>query len=270
MESVSVHGVAVPALGLGTARMRGDECRQAVMTGLELGYRHIDTAQMYKNEDAVGDAVAQSSVDRDEVFLVTKLLRGNLRYDDVLDSFAESLDRLQMEYVDLLLIHAPSRSVPVSESVRAMNELQDQGAVNHIGVSNFSVSQLQEAMEASETPILTNQVEYHPFKSQGSLLEFCIENDVLLTAYSPLNLGSGLSDEMLQEIGTRHGKTPAQVALRWLVQQEYVAAIPKASQERHLAENIDIFDFELSEAEMEQVFELQGGLLTRLRSLLQL
>ncbi|WP_396613146.1 aldo/keto reductase [Haloferax sp. S1W] len=270
MESVSVQGVEVPALGVGTARMRGAECRDAVKVGLELGYRHLDTAQMYKNEDAVGAAVADSGVDRDELFVVTKILRSNLRYDDVLRSFEESLARLQMDYVDLLLIHAPSRTVPVTESLRAMNELQDQGTVRHIGVSNFSVKQLKDAIQASETPILTNQVEYHPFKSQRTLLEFCIENDVLLTAYSPLNRGAGLSNDTLQAIGSRHGKTPAQVALRWLVQQEHVAAIPKASQKPHLRENIDIFDFELTDAEMEQIFDLQGGLLTRLRSLLNL
>ena len=267
MEYISVQGVEVPALGLGTARMRGEECRIAVEEALELGYRHIDTAQMYDNEEMVGAAVSESEVDRDEVFLVTKILRSNLGYDDVLSSFEQSLQRLQMDYVDLLLIHAPSRSVPVVESLRAMNELQDEGKVRHIGVSNFSVSQMREAIQSSETPILTNQIEYHPFKDQNDILEFCIENDIMLTAYSPLNVGS-ISNGTLQEIGDRYGKTPAQVSLRWLIQQENVSAIPKASQTKHLQENLDIFDFQLTDREMEQIFELQGGLLTRIRSLL--
>jgi len=270
MEHVSVQGVEIPALGLGTARMKGEECRTAVAEGLDLGYRHVDTAQMYDNEEMVGAAIAESDVDRDEVFLVTKVLRDNLAYDDLLRSVRGSLDRLGTEYVDLLLIHAPSRTVPVAESLRAMNELQDGGAVRHVGVSNFSVSQLREAIDASRTPILTNQVEYHPFHEQPDVLEFCIDNDVMLTAYSPLNVGKGLSNETLREIGERHGKTPAQVALRWLLQQPNVSAIPKSSRREHLRENLAVFDFELTDEEMERIFELQGGLLTRIRTALGL
>lgn len=267
MEYVSVHGVEVPALGLGTARMKGDECRDTVEAALDLGYRHIDTAQMYDNEEAVGDAIADSTVDREDVFLVTKILRDNLSYEDVLRSFSESLARLQTEYVDLLLIHAPSRTVPIEASLRAMNELQAQGRVEHIGVSNFSVDQMQDAIDASETPILTNQVEYHPFERQDDVLEFCIESDVMLTAYSPLNKGD-LSHPTLAEIGSQKGKTPAQVALRWLLQQDTVSAIPKAARRTHLKENLDVFDFRLTSEEMEQVFQLDRGLQTRLRSLL--
>jgi diketogulonate reductase-like aldo/keto reductase len=267
MEYESVQGVEVPALGLGTARMTGDECRDAVGTGLELGYRHIDTAQMYDNEEAVGDAVADSGVNREDIFLVTKILRDNLAYEEVLRSFSESLEHLQTDYVDLLLIHAPSRTVPVEESLKAMNELQEQGRVKHIGVSNFSVNQMRDAIQASETPILTNQVEYHPFKRQDNILEFCIENDVMLTAYSPLNKGS-LSNPTLAEIGDRYGKTAAQVALRWLLQQDTVSAIPKAAQRTHLEENLTVFDFQLTDGEMEQLFQLDSGLRTRLQSLL--
>lgn len=266
MEHVSARGVEIPALGFGTARMDKEESRKAVHTALELGYRHLDTAQMYSNEDAVGNAVQESDIDRDEVFLVTKIHRKNLAYEDVLDSFEISLSRLKMDYVDLLLIHAPSRSVPVAESMQAMNELQDQDKVKHIGVSNFSISQLQEAQAVSETPVITNQVEYHPFKDQSKLVEFCVDNDLLLTAYSPLNVGNGLDDDTLVRIGERYGKTPAQVALRWLLQQRKVAAIPKAATRAHQKENIDIFDFELTTEEMNAIFELQGGVLTQLRT----
>lgn len=270
MDYVTVQGVEVPALGFGTWPMKGETCRTAVRTALEHGYRHVDTAQMYENEAAVGGAIADSAIPREEVFLVTKLLRGNLAHEDVLRSTAESLDHLDTDYVDLLLIHSPSRSVPIEESIGAMNRLQDEGAVEHIGVSNFSVAQLEAAIDASETPILTNQVEYHPFTGRGDLLEFCLDNDVMLTAYSPVARGRVLGNETLEEIGDRYGKTPAQVALRWLVQQEMVAAIPKAANPTHIAENVDVFDFELTAAEMDRIFDLGGGLMARLRSRLGL
>ncbi|QFU81425.1 aldo/keto reductase [Natronorubrum aibiense] len=256
MEAVSIRSVDVPALGLGTWPMRGDACTQAVTTALELGYRHVDTAQMYDNEDAVGRAIADSSVDRDDVFVTTKLLRENLRRDDALESFRRSLDRLEMEYVDLLLIHAPNPSVPIEETIRVMNRLQDEGSVRQIGVSNFSIEQVQEAMTASETPILTNQVLYHPYRDRSAMLEFCRDNELVLTAYSPLGEGSIATDETLAEIGATYDKTAAQVALRWLLQQETVSAIPKASSQEHLRENIDIFDFELTDAEMDHIFAL--------------
>lgn len=270
MDYVTAHGVDVPALGFGTWPMRGETCRTAVRTALEYGYRHVDTAQMYQNEAAVGRAIADSGVPREDVFLVTKLLRGNLAHEDVLRSTAASLERLDTDYVDLLLIHSPSRSVPIEETIGAMNRLQAEGTVEHIGVSNFSVAQLEAAMEASETPVLTDQVEYHPFTSQSDLLEFCLDHDVVLTAYSPVARGRVLGNDTLGEIGERYGKTPAQVALRWLVQQEIVAAIPKAATPEHIAENVDVFDFELTPDEMERVFDLQGGLLTRLRARLGL
>ena len=203
------------------------------------------------------------------MFLVTKILRQNLGHDDVLSSVEESAQRLGTE-IDLLLIHAPSRSVPIEESINAMNELQERGIVEHIGVSNFSVEQMREAITASNTPILTNQVEYHPFKSQSEILEFCIENGIVLTAYSPLGKGRAIGNEVLEGISQQYGKTAAQVALRWLIQQEMVVAIPKASNQTHIEENFDVFDFELSDEEMERIFDMQGGLLSRLRSLLGL
>jgi diketogulonate reductase-like aldo/keto reductase len=269
MEYVSVHGVDVPALGFGTWQLRGDACREAVADAHDAGYRHVDTAQMYENEAAVGRAIADADVDREEVFLVTKILRRNLAREDVHRSVEESLDRLDT-YVDLLLIHAPSRTVPIEESIGAMNELQADGRVRHVGVSNFSASQLEAAMDASDTPILTNQVEYHPFRSQRDLLEFCLDEEVMLTAYSPVARTDVVGNETLREIGDRYGKTEAQVALRWLVQQPLVSAIPKAASAEHRAENLAIFDFELSDAEMERVFDLQGGLVSRLRSRLGL
>ncbi|WP_323191744.1 aldo/keto reductase [Halostella sp. PRR32] len=270
METVTVQGVDVPVLGLGTARMEGEECRNAVETALDLGYRHLDTAQMYDNEAAVGAAIRDHPVDREDLFVTTKIDPSNLSPDDVHASFEASLDRLGAEYVDLLLIHAPRDYAPVAETIGAMNELQEAETVRHIGVSNFSVDGLRAAIDASETPILTNQVEYHPYTDQTDLLSFCIDTDVLLTAYSPLAKGKVSDDETLAEIGDRYDKTPSQVALRWLLQQDRVAAIPKASSRDHMAENLDVFGFELSNEEMETVFDLQGGLLDRLRMALGL
>jgi diketogulonate reductase-like aldo/keto reductase len=269
MEYVNTQGVEVPALGFGTYPMKGEECRNTVETALDLGYRHIDTAQMYENEEQVGQAIAGSGVDREEIFLVTKILRENLAYEDVHRSVEESLDRLGTE-IDLLLIHSPNRTVPLEDSIRAMNELQNDGSVKHIGVSNFSVSQMEAAIDTSETPILTNQVKYHPFNGQDDILEFCIDNDSMLTAYSPVARQRIIGNDTLQEIGNRYGKTEAQVALRWLIQQRMVSAIPKATKREHQKENIDIFDFQLTEDEMNQIFQLQGGLVTRLRNRLGL
>ena len=270
MEYATARGVEVPKVGFGTARMTGAECRRAVETALDLGYRHLDTAQMYDNEDAVGAAVEASDVSRDDVFLTTKLHRRNLAREDVFESFAASLDRLGTDYVDLLLIHAPSDSVPIAETVGAMNDLQDEGTVEHVGVSNFSVEQLRTAMDASETPILTNQVEYHAHRLQDDLLEFCIEEDVLLTAYSPLDEGRLADVETLAEIGDRYGKTAGQVALRWLTQQRNVVTIPKASSRNHQRANLDVFDFELTAEEVERIFDLRAGLAGRIRNALGL
>jgi diketogulonate reductase-like aldo/keto reductase len=261
--TVETEGGSIPALGFGTARMTGTDCYRAVETALEVGYRHLDTAQMYDNEDAVGDALAASDVPREDVFVVTKLNTDNFARADVLESTRRSLERLRIETVDCLLIHAPRDYVPLTETVEAMNELQESGRVEHIGVSNFSVEQLERARECSSTPIVTNQVKYHPYYRQDKLLSYCVDHDVALTAYSPLAEGAVVGDERLEAIGERYDKSAAQVALRWLLQQPTVAPIPKAASPEHIEANADVFDFELSREEMERVFELTDPRLTR-------
>ena len=270
MKYESVRGERVPAIGLGTYQLRGRDGIETIKRALDLGYRHLDTAELYENETVVGTALGESPVARGEVFLTTKVWKTNLAYDDVLASSRRSAEKLGVDAIDLLLIHAPNPAVPIAETIDAMNALQAEGTVRHVGVSNFSVGQLREAMAASETPILTNQVEYHPYKDQSELLAFCIENDVLLTAYSPLAKGRIATDSTLADIGERYGKSGAQVALRWLVQQPRVVAIPKAGGGDHLRENLDVFDFTLTDEEMETVAELGGGPLDTLRSLLNL
>ena len=256
MEYQAIKSEKVPSLGLGTWRLSGEECVRAVERALNLGYRHIDTAQMYANEGEVGRGIRNSGVDREEIFLVTKVRTSCFSHDNVLRSTRESLKKLQTEYVDLLLMHWPNPSVPLGETLGAMRELQEEGSVKHLGVSNFPPSMVEEATEHAE--IFCNQVEYHPYRTQDELLEQAKEMDYLLTAYSPVAKGRVSNDAALKEIGQAHGKTPAQVTLRWLIQQEKVAAIPKAASEDHLRSNLDIFDFELSKEEMERIFALRG------------
>ncbi|KXB09499.1 aldehyde oxidoreductase [candidate division MSBL1 archaeon SCGC-AAA833K04] len=266
MEHVTVKNVEIPALGLGTYRLKGSTCVFAVKEALGMGYRHIDTAESYGNHREVGRAILESGVDREEIFLTTKVWKTNLAYEMVLESGDKSLRELGLDYVDLLLIHWPSSMVPVAETLEAMNRLREEGKVRHIGVSNFSVGQMKDAIKSSEIPILTNQVKYNPYHPQDKILEFCAENDIMLTAYTPLAKGRVVDNEVLSRIGRRYGKTPAQVTLRWLLQQDGVSAIPKASSKDHLRENFDIFDFELTDDEMRKVFELRGGIIDRIVS----
>ena len=254
MEHQTIKGEKVPTLGLGTWRLSGEECRRTVERALALGYRHIDTAQMYRNEDEVGKGMQSSGVNREEVFLTTKVWPSDFSYGRVIETTRGSLKRLRTDRVDLLLMHWPSRGVPLEETLGAMRELQEEGSVRHIGVSNFPPSMVEDAVRHAE--IFCNQVEYHLHEAQDELLEQARDMDYLLTAYRPLFKGAILNDETLQEIGDAHGKTPAQVALRWLIQQEKVAAIPKATSEDHLKSNFDVFDFELSEEEMKRLFGL--------------
>jgi len=263
-DTVTVGNADVPAVGLGTWRLRGDDCRRAVETALDLGYRHVDTAQAYGNERAVGAGIRGSDVDREDVFLATKLDGDGRRREAVHRSVRESLDRLGTEYLDLLLIHWPNGrppfvpmrlpgSPPLGETLGAMNELVDDGLVRRIGVSNFDIRLLDRARRESDAPIFANQVQFHPYWDQRRLHSYCRRHDVLLTAYSPLCHGGVLDDDVLVGIGRRYDKTAAQVAIRWAIQHDGVCAIPKATSRDHLAANVDVFDFELTESEMERI-----------------
>jgi 2,5-diketo-D-gluconate reductase B len=255
MEHQIIKGEKVPSLGLGTWRLTGAECTKTVERALAFGYRHIDTAQIYRNEEQVGRGIQSSEVNREEVFLVTKVWTSDFSHQRTIESTRESLRKLGTDYVDLLLMHWPNPSVPLEETLGAMTELQNEGSVRHVGVSNFPPSMVEEA--ARHATVFCNQVEYHPYKKQDELLEQAKDMDYLLTAYSPIAKGAVLNDRTLLEIGEAHGKTPAQVALRWLIQQEKVAAIPKARGEDHLKGNLDVFNFELSNEEMERISGLR-------------
>lgn len=259
---------AVPSVGIGTYRTGGYECFNAVSEALEVGYRHVDTAMAYENEAAVGRAIEVSSVDREDVFVTTKI-KGYpefLTRNRMTEAVEGSLQRLGMDRIDLVLVHWWHPDGDMEEVFGALSQLVDSGKINHIGVSNFSVEQLERAMDAAAAPIATNQVQYHPYYHQDDMLSFCRENDVLLTAYSPLAAGLVADDEVLSEIGRRHGKSAAQVAIRWLIQQEGVVTIPKTVRSDRLRENLDVFDFELTDAEMKRVHELEGPLWYRLNT----
>ena len=254
MEYQMIKGEKVPSLGLGTYRLTGEACERAVERGLSLGYRHLDTAQMYGNEAEVGRGIRGSGVDRGEIFVTTKVWPSDFAHERVIRKTRESLEKLGTDYVDLLLMHWPGDGVPLGETLGAMRELQEAGDVLYIGVSNFSPALVEEATGHAE--IFCNQVQYHPYRDQNALLDQAQELDYLLTAYTPLSRGGVQDDATLEEIGEAHGKSATQVALRWLVQQDKVSAIPKATSEEHLGENLDVFDFELSEEEMDRISSL--------------
>jgi diketogulonate reductase-like aldo/keto reductase len=255
MHDVESHGARVPALGLGTWQLNGSVARRMVGYALEIGYRHVDTAQMYGNEAEVGAAIADSPVPRDQIWLTTKIWPDNFRAGPLRRAAEESVRRLGTE-PDLLLLHWPSPDVPLAETIDALNEVRRRGLARHIGVSNFTVALMQDAQALTKEPLVVNQVEYHPFLDQSAVLEAARANGVALVAYSPLAKGRVFRDRGLARIGERHGKSPGQVALRWLIQQDGVAAIPRSSREANAKANLEIFDFELSLAEMTAIAAL--------------
>jgi 2,5-diketo-D-gluconate reductase B len=250
MRHVTAQGVDIPVVGLGTWQLRGRTCREAVAHALSIGYRHIDTARIYGNEAEVGAGLRDSGVDRDEVLLVTKVPGSSGDRAGVQREVEASLDDLGLDHIDLLLLHQPGPA-PIAETMAAFREQQDAGRVHHLGVSNFSVAELDRA--SAEAAIVTVQNEYHPDRRQDEVLSWCREHDVALTAYSPLGKGSEVEDDTLAAIGREHGRTPAQVAIRWLIQQDHVVTIPRSSDASHREENLDVFDFELTDEEMARI-----------------
>jgi diketogulonate reductase-like aldo/keto reductase len=257
MHNVQAGGASIPSLGFGTWAARGDECAQAVTWALESGYRHVDTAAVYANEEAVGDGIRASRVPRGEIFLTTKVGPDDIDEGKLERSAEASLKRLGFDHVDLLLIHWPSPKIPLKRSMAALAKAKRRGLTRHIGVSNFTPALIAEALALSEEPIVTNQCEYHPRLDQSRLIAACRQQGVSFTSYCPLGrAGDILADPKVTAIAERHGKTPAQVLLRWQVQQPGVIAIPKSANRQRIAENIAIFDFALDDAEMRVLFGL--------------
>jgi 2,5-diketo-D-gluconate reductase B len=254
MEGIDLsNSRAMPILGLGTWGLSGSAATILVREAFEIGYRHIDTAIAYGNEKEVGRAIEEFN--RQELFITSKVPLEKLSFDDVLLSANQSLERLNTKYLDLYLIHWPNDSIDFRETTRAFKTLVDQGKVRSFGVSNFTIRDLEKALPVAGElglPIVVNQVELHPYLYQKDLLAFCSRENIIVTAYSPLAQGRVAKDKRLQTIAQKHNKTPAQVALRWLIEQN-IAAIPKSGSLKHLRENFDVFDFRLSKQEIEEV-----------------
>jgi diketogulonate reductase-like aldo/keto reductase len=234
----------IPIMGFGTYPMKGDECQRAVEAALELGYRHLDTADNYGNQEPVGAAIKASGIARGELFVTTKVPRERLRFDDVIRTCENSLRELRTDYLDLYLVHWPNNDIPMEETFRAMARLLDDGRIRAFGVSNFTASRLERALALEIAPIAMNQVEYHPLLNQTDLHQFCEANGVAITAYSPLAQGKIADEPAVREVARRVGRAPGQVTLRWLYQRGIVA-IPKASSREHIRENLEVLDFEL-------------------------
>jgi len=251
MHHVNANGGNIPAIGLGTWTLTGEAATRLVANAIRSGYRHVDTATMYDNEEAVGAGLRASGVSRDEIFLTTKVWPSDIADGDLQRSVEASLKRLQVDRLDLALIHWPSGTIPLADSIRALNEVKDRGLARHIGVSNFTVALLDEAVALSRHPLACNQIEYHPFLNQDRVLAACRGHGMAVVSYCPLARGTELFPEpAVTAAAERHGRTPAQIVLRWQVQQEGVVAIPRSSNAERIAQNLRVFDFVLEAGEM--------------------
>ena len=255
MEAIEANGARIPLIGLGTWDLRGKACARIVADALRLGYRHIDTAAMYRNEEEVGEGLRASGVPRGDVFITTKVWSSNLRARDFEHSAHDSLKNLKLDSVDLLLIHWPNPSVPLKKTIGALCKMKREGLARHVGVSNFTVSLIEEAARHASEPLVCNQIECHPYIDQSKVIAASRKRGMAVTAYSPIARGRAQADAVLALIGKAHGKSAAQVCLRFLVQQNIIV-IPRTSDAQRLAENFALFDFELSAAQMNEVAAL--------------
>jgi diketogulonate reductase-like aldo/keto reductase len=246
-------GFEIPTLGLGTWDLRGQEGVRAIESALAMGYRHLDTAEMYENHEAVGEAI--SGHDRTELFITSKVNPEHLHYDDVLSVCDAALLELGTDYLDLFLIHWPNPDVPMQQTFDALEHLAEQGKIRDLGVSNFQPHRMAMALDISTHQIANNQVEMHPYLWQDELVDLCFENDVTVTAYSPLARTKVFEDETIRMIADKHDVTPAQVSLRWLLQKGCIV-IPRSSSEEHLMKNMDLYDWSLSTVDVQAIDDI--------------
>lgn len=254
--TVHAHGAEIPVIGFGTSPLKGKDCADAVAHALGVGYRHIDTAARYENEEAVSAGLRRSGVRRDDVFITTKVWWTDLAEGDFQDSTKASLRRLGIPQVDLLLIHWPNPEIPLAQTIKALCAMKKHGLARHVGVANFPSALLKEAVELSSEPLVADQCEYHPRLSQAKVLGALRDIGSAFVSYSPLGKGVELQAEAVQAIARRHGRTPAQILLRWHIQQPGVCAIPRSSNPGRIEENFQVFDFELPEEDMTTLFGL--------------
>ena len=249
-------GYSMPIIGLGTWLLSGKDCYETVLTALENGYRHIDTAVAYENEIDIGKALKDAELPRDELFLTSKSWYTKLRFKDVIEQCNRSLEYLNTDYLDLLLIHWPNRAIPLQETLKAFEELVELRKVRSIGVSNFTIHHIEDVLKTTALPVCINQVELHPFLKQHELLNYCNSKDIVITAYSPLAHGKVFADSTFTDIAKKINSNPGTVALAWLVSKN-CAIIPKASTEEHLIENLKAAEISLDAEIIQQIDSLQ-------------
>jgi diketogulonate reductase-like aldo/keto reductase len=259
MHRLTANGAEIPAIGLGTWTLKGEGGARLVAGAIRAGYRHVDTAASYENEAAVGEGIRASGLPRGEIFVTTKVWPTDIAAGDLQRSVEASLGRLGLDRVDLALIHWPSKTVPLAESIAALDEVKDRGLARNIGVSNFTVAMVDEAARLTRHRLVCNQVEYHPYLNQDRVLAACRRHGMALVSYCPLaRSGELFAEPAVKAAAKRLGRSPAQVVLRWQVQQEGVAAIPRSGNPQRIAQNLQVFDFTLDEAEMAAISALRG------------
>lgn len=255
--TLAAHGAKMPAIGFGTMELPHRPA-ELVAAAITAGYRHIDTARKYGTEERVGEGIRASGIARNELFITTKVTEENAREADFLHSAETSLKTLGLDHVDLLLVHWPQPKVPFAETLGALAKAKRSGLTRHIGVSNFTLAMLDEAVRVCPEPLVTNQIEYHAYLPQDRMIAELRRHGMVLTAYCPVARGQLLNDPIVGEIAKARGKTHAQICLRWLIQQPMVAAVPRALEEAHIAEDLDVFDFSLSDDEMRRISALRS------------
>src|SRR5215467_10175937 len=256
IPSLSSHGANIPVIGFGTSQI-GGHCGEVVATALAAGYRHLDAARKYGTEEGVGDGIRAAKIPRSELFITTKVSHENLRARDFARSVDQSLKALGVDYVDLLLVHWPNLAIPLAETMTALAKAKREGLTRHVGVANFNIALLDQALRLCSEPLVTLQAEYHPYLDQTTLLEACRRRGLVYTAYCPLGRGRLFKDPVLGEIARQKGRTVAQVALRWLIQKGIVAPIPRSSNPARIAENLAVLDFSLTDDEVKRINALK-------------
>jgi 2,5-diketo-D-gluconate reductase B len=256
MEYLQTQGISLPRLGFGTFRMQGEVCRAAVESALGVGYRHIDTSEMYGNEDAIGPAIAASGVARKDLHVTTKVWHDNLAPDAIRRAFDSSLQKLRLDHVDLYLVHWPSKNMNLPAVFETLLKLKEQGRTRAIGVANFNLALLKTAVEEIKAPIACNQIEYHVMLDQTPVRKYLAAKSIPLVAHCPLAQGRAATNETLIAIGRKHNASAAQVALKWLLDQDGVAAIPKASRAESQQANLDALNVRLDDEDRKAIAAL--------------
>ncbi|CCQ32855.1 25-diketo-D-gluconic acid reductase protein [Halorhabdus tiamatea SARL4B] len=246
-------GDELPVVGKGTYELEGETVQEPVETALDVGYTHVDTAEGYMNEPALGEVLAEH--DREEVFLTSKVLAKHLNYESVIESAKQTLSDLGTDYLDLYLIHWPNPAISVRETMDAMATLKEQGLVRNVGVSNFDTYQLSAAMHVSDVAIAVNQIEFHPYLQRPDLLEYCREHDITVEAAAPLARTKVLDDPVIEELAEKYDRTPAQIVLRWATEKD-VVVLPRSTSREHIEQNVDLFEFELDEPDHARIDDL--------------